>query len=509
MSPAIAQATGVISLVKSDTPDVSEIVVGPDPNPINTTLTVELRIDNASNIWGWGVDTITWNSSVLQCKTVLEGSFLKNSGSTLFLPPGSIDNSNGVLLGGLNDAFSSRMVSDASSGVLAILKFNVTGYGTSSLSIVNPILHDIDGNSDSGTSPACNNATVFVTDVPTDSHIAHGPIANFSFVPENQTSFFVGAPITLDASSSQAGYDTENVSEACPITDYNWRIEYLNGTLFKTFNGTHVSFTVLTEGDLRIILNVTASDPHLPSNSDFISTSSINSTISIVSPPVSDVDVFTNRGGIGSMADGGAYGVQELVRMYALVTYAGVPVVNRDVAFSIQDAMGTTVALRVARTNETGVASVDYRLLNPGSAALVTTIWSITASVSVSELTVSDTMYFPFAYLGTIVNLQLPSSVHRSESLPIQFTICNFVNSTAWSEVEVTVFDNASVPIGSFSVDHAPQMQNSTVISATIPISTWAFTGQATVYICLLTQSSEHVMVPMAPETVQIFQILP
>jgi hypothetical protein len=49
------------------------------------------------------------------------------------------------------------------------------------------------------------------------------------------------------------------------------------------------------------------------------------------------------------------------------------------------------------------------------------------------------------------------------------------------------------------------QMQNFTVVDATINIPSWAFTGQATAYLCLLTATGAA----LAPENVANFQILP
>jgi hypothetical protein len=338
----------------------------------------------------------------------------------------------------------------------------------------------------------------------------HGPTAQFS--PLNNTSYNLGDSVFLNASKSTSGYDTLNASEICPITAYTWRVEYLNGTVFGTYTGEIVSFSADAEGFFRIILIVTASDPTPPSDSEFVPTDTASVIIRVGSSPlVSNVDVFTDRGGVGVSVSSGAYGGNEIMRIYALVTYADVPVANQDVAFTVNDSSGLVVAVRTARTNQTGFAYTEYRLLNPNGvlSASSAQIWSITASVNVSQTTVSDIAPFAFGYLGSIQNLQVPQSVHRLESLSIQLTISNFVNSTAWSELDITLFDTANVPIGSCTVIHSPEMQNFTVVAAHIFVPSWAFTGQATAYVCLLAQSADGKSVPIAPEVAKTFQILP
>lgn len=337
-----------------------------------------------------------------------------------------------------------------------------------------------------------------------NSLVAHGPTASFS--PADGTLYNVGDSVLLNASSSLPGYDTGNISEVCPITNFVWRVEYFNGTLFGSFNGETVSFVATVEGDLRITLAVTAPDPHPPSDPGFTPVATASAIIIVgSSQQVDNIDVFTDKGGTGSGTDGGVYGPQELVQMYALVTYRDTPVVNQDVAFSIHDSNGSIVALRTARTNGTGLAYAEYRLPAPDINSEDTDFgsWSIIASVNVTQITSNATVSFTFGYLGNIGNLQIPDSVQKSESLPIQVTITDLDNSANWSELDITIFDVAQIPIGSYTLSNNQQMQNITVIDTTISIPSWAFVGQATAYFCLLSTNGAA----LAPETVATFQI--
>jgi hypothetical protein len=257
--------------------------------------------------------------------------------------------------------------------------------------------------------------------------------------------------------------------------------------------------------DLKISLTVTAIDPHPPSAPGYTSTSTKITWIHIEPPQqLTKIDVLTNRGGKGANITSEAYGPQELIRMYAIVTCRDTPVANRDVLFTVRSPNGSIVATRLGETNQTGVAYSEYRLPTTDASFGV---WSITASVNVSQATISDTVKFAFNYLGSIENVQLPSSVKRAETLPIDITVHIAGKSTTWTRLDITVFDSAKVPIGSFTVANTQPDQTNMVIHASMPIPSWAFTGQATAYICLFTISPEGKSVPLCPETTVHFLI--
>ena len=172
---------------------------------------------------------------------------------------------------------------------------------------------------------------------------------------------------------------------------------------------------------------------------------------------------------------------------------------NQDVSFSMQNPNGTTIAIGDGLTNQTGIAVVQYRLPAPDPNATEITfgIWNITASINLSQSTLTNTTSFTFNYLSNIESIQMPTSVNLGQTLPIELTIDNGLFSAPSSELDITVFDQANVPIGSFTYINTMQLQNFTVIDLTISIPQWAFTGEATAYMCLLTANGTA----LAPET--------
>jgi hypothetical protein len=198
--------------------------------------------------------------------------------------------------------------------------------------------------------------------------------------------------------------------------------------------------------------------------------------------------------------------------MYALVKNNNISLTNQNVLFTIQNSNKSIIATRQGVTNGSGIATAQFRLPCPDPNSPQTTFgtWYITALVNSSSLSANDSSAFDFSYssyLGGFQKVQMPTSVHRLETLPIQVTVNSSYYPFQWSQLSITVFDQAGIPIGSSTVSTS-QTQVLTVISSDITIPSWAFTGQAKVCICLLTNSSNSQAVPLSPETVATFTIL-
>ncbi len=354
-------------------------------------------------------------------------------------------------------------------------------------------------------------AVTFTSSSSTSSTSTHSPTAIFS--PINGTAYAVGGVVMLDASSSTPGYDASGASAVCPISNYAWLVQYLDGTTFASFSGPIITFPVTIVTNLKIILIVTSTDPIVPPSPSFTNTSVASAIIQIVPAQQNAVvDVFTNKGGVGQNVISDAYGPQELVQMYGLVTYNGAPVVNKDVSFVVRNGDGVTIATRVGRTNDTGIAYAEYRLPWPDTSIpeVVFGNWSIVASVDVSQVVVTDTVSFIFNYILNINanGIQLPASIQRGSAIPLSVTIQNIADSVVLSTVTITVYDNANVAIGVFTATNINPINGTSVVTASILIPTWAFVGKATVYVDVLTNVSNLGGVPYCPEKTANFQIV-
>ena len=137
--------------------------------------------------------------------------------------------------------------------------------------------------------------------------------------------------------------------------------------------------------------------------------------------------------------------------------------------------------------------------------------WSITATVNITQVAVSDNLTFSFNFLKAIQNqdIQIPSSVHKGENFQIQFIVTNQLYSTSWCKLSLTIVDAANIPVTYSTLTVADKTQNVTVIDAAITIPAWAFPGNATVYLCPLANSTDGKTVPSSAESIVSFQILP
>jgi len=155
---------GALSAVRSGTANVSEWQVGPYPNPINSTVKVDIRIDNASCVWGWHTD-VNWTASTLQLVKVEEGSYLSGCDATMFLGGGSslFDNANGTVKGGLSCVLQADppAMQPSGAGVLATLWFNVTAPGTANVTLSGAKLTP--GAGCNSTDTQAYNATIHIT----------------------------------------------------------------------------------------------------------------------------------------------------------------------------------------------------------------------------------------------------------------------------------------------------------------------------------------------------------
>ena len=175
---ASAATTGVFSAVLSGTTSTSSITLGPSPDPMGSTLKIDIYISDASNVWGWTLPTVSWNPAVLEVTKVVEGPWLQNnvpyddpaafvgSSSSLF------NNVAGDISGGFSEAIEGDDVAATSAGVVATLTFTVIGYGTSPITIAGANIRA--SSSDTvGVDTVCNTATVDAISPTTSSGATH------------------------------------------------------------------------------------------------------------------------------------------------------------------------------------------------------------------------------------------------------------------------------------------------------------------------------------------------
>lgn len=134
---ALASAVAIKPLQAKGTTTVSV-----DPTSLNLatayigqTIQININVSDVQNLWGWNLQDIRFNPSVLNLTNVQEGPFLKTGGSTFFLwtSQSQIAISQGDIPD-VADALAEN-TSVSGSGVLATLTFQVISSGNSPITL--------------------------------------------------------------------------------------------------------------------------------------------------------------------------------------------------------------------------------------------------------------------------------------------------------------------------------------------------------------------------------------
>jgi hypothetical protein len=119
------------------------------------------------------------------------------------------------------------------------------------------------------------------------------------------------------------------------------------------------------------------------------------------------IDIFTDKGGLGSNQSGGIFQPNELVNLIALVTSNGDPIVNGLVSFEIQNQKNpieNITIIQVASTNRSGMAEASFRipLPHPDLGAIVYGNWTVIVTANVGDETLSDALTFLVIIRGDV-----------------------------------------------------------------------------------------------------------
>jgi len=108
-----------------------------------------------------------------------------------------------------------------------------------------------------------------------------------------------------------------------------------------------------------------------------------------------DIDVFTQKGGVGNYIPSGSFGPAEEVFLYAKVTYNEWPIQNEIVAFEALFPDGGLFTILSGSTNASGIATASYRLpFSKNDPLKWFGNWTVIASADVADVVVYDILKF-------------------------------------------------------------------------------------------------------------------
>jgi hypothetical protein len=139
------------------------------------------------------------------------------------------------------------------------------------------------------------------------------------------------------------------------------------------------------------------------------------------------------------------YYLAEKMVLFANATYADWPESQIDVAFQIIDPDKIIVAILYSRTDEFGIASVNWSL--PCTEGELFGNWTIVVTVNIAEVAVNDTL--PFQYLlhehvVQVTSLMIGKTI-CCQGFPLLLNLSLFDLSNTTAECYVTIFANDTV----------------------------------------------------------------
>lgn len=234
------------------------------------------------------------------------------------------------------------------------------------------------------------------------------------------------------------------------------------------------------------------------------------------------IDVFVcnypepyNGRGLNETSD--MFRPQKTIYLCAEVTYNAEPVQFKLVTFEIINPQGETIAVRVAYTNETGFARVEFGLPWPcENYATIFGEWTIVASVDIMCTVVKDWLKFKVHWEVEIVSVKpKETSYMKCDTAEFEVTFRTYREQTGRALIAITVYDDLGVPIG-----HAKQWVDyghgkhvycqfwSGTVTLTVHIPKWAFVGVGKVYANVLSTYPSLCGDALGPEASATFSIV-
>jgi hypothetical protein len=332
--------------------------------------------------------------------------------------------------------------------------------------------------------------------------LPHGPeIVDFTWLP---TIPFVEDVVTFTANALPA-YDGTNYVD---ITEYRWDFTG-DGVADKIVSVPQTTWTFHVDGDINVTLEVFA-----PVGGGIPQTDTLTKIVHVEPRPAGAyIDLWADDYSIGLNQPGDAHAPQDLVTLWAKVTYNDDPVGNKLVAFEVKDSHGDSVLFRTAITNDDGICFIEFRI--PNSPAFGT--WTAIATVEVAGQVKYDIMPFEVGWIIQILSVKLTdqygntlTSIVEGTTAYFNVTVLNIAKGSRNATITVTVYDDCNQTIGVFVIEDQRFIPGTSIINEdiiSILIPTWSFVGKGKAFANAFTALPINHGVPWCPEAYTEFII--
>jgi hypothetical protein len=247
-----------------------------------------------------------------------------------------------------------------------------------------------------------------------------------------------------------------------------------------------------------------------------------NMKTAISESPSGKIDLFTQKepySGKGPNTPSDAFGPQELVILYAFVTYNEMPVQNLLVAFYVQTPNGASFSLS-EKTNSSGIATINFTIPWPctNSENEIFGEWHVLADTVIGDELFQDSLTFKVGWIVELIsvrtideNLTYRTNFGKNGDVGLEITLKSIAMVTKTATIAIVIQDELDVPVSFYEIyDFMVQPNEKLVfLYCKLYIPKWAYVGKATVYVSALTTTPNASGVPYCPSVYTNFYILP
>lgn len=234
------------------------------------------------------------------------------------------------------------------------------------------------------------------------------------------------------------------------------------------------------------------------------------------------IDLFTQKkphDGKGLNKPSNAFAPQEEVILYAHLTYHGVAVADKLVAFEIYgpvNPFNNITFRRTATTNASGIATIDFRIPWPTEKheTIIFGNWAVYAGADIAEVRVEDTLTFKVGWIVEILSVATvdadfqPQTVFgKGTCVSVELALRNIANVSKMVMLAVIAYDELGIPFANIMIDDFEIQPGENYTYSELQIPEWAVIGEATLNASVYTAPLTEGGLPYCPEVSTTFWI--
>jgi len=225
------------------------------------------------------------------------------------------------------------------------------------------------------------------------------------------------------------------------------------------------------------------------------------------------VDVFTQKepySGRGPNMPSDAFGPEDIVILYALLTQSDLPVESTIVGFDVKLPNDANFSLS-ARTNMSGIATVNFTMITPPlnvSESDIFGIWTVTVGVLLGGEVYQDTLSFKVDWIVKLLtvktideNLSDRDQFGRGGDVGLEITLRSIAMTLRNATIEILVKDEVGVPVNFSQIQDfaVPANEKVVFLYAKATPQKFAVVGKAVVFVSATTIAQNGSEVPYCP----------